>query len=489
MATITQDTERFKDHAAPRPSAAARPSPSGRFNHILNLVEALGDGAAAAAAVGAAIAVQEHLVSGVQAHYSAEAAALAAVLSGAFLVLLLDRDGAYRDGNSLLRIKETERVLRVSTLATLLAVLLLYATARPVPRMLIGMSLLFAVIALTAAKQLFYLLAEGLRARGLGVQKAVIYGAGYSGRRVFSALARSPKLGYVPAAIVDDDAKLEGQEIFEHGYRRGKSLRVSRGPITSDLLRSFDARLLVIAIPALSAGRLTATMTAAHRARTGIALMPELNREPRFSLDFMEVDGLMLFSYSQPGTQRMNDLLKRALDLTVGGLSLAALFPLLALIALLVRLDSPGPILFVQQRVGKDGRLFPLYKFRSMHAEAPTYARSPGRVDDPRITRVGRFLRHTSLDELPQLLNVMKGEMSLVGPRPEMPFVVENYTSAQRRRLAVLPGITGLWQLSADRAFPIHENVLYDLYYIRYRGFFLDLAVLLHTLAFAMKGI
>jgi lipopolysaccharide/colanic/teichoic acid biosynthesis glycosyltransferase len=124
-----------------------------------------------------------------------------------------------------------------------------------------------------------------------------------------------------------------------------------------------------------------------------------------------------------------------------------------------------------------------------MHVGTNAYEYSPADVTDPRITRVGRFLRRSSLDELPQLLNVVRGEMSLVGPRPEMPFIVEQYEPVHRQRLVVKPGITGLWQLSADRAYRIHENLEYDLYYIRHRNFFMDVAVLLHTLVFAARGV
>ncbi|MDR3413010.1 MAG: sugar transferase, partial [Formivibrio sp.] len=141
-----------------------------------------------------------------------------------------------------------------------------------------------------------------------------------------------------------------------------------------------------------------------------------------------------------------------------------------------------------QMRVGRGGKTFELYKFRTMRVEAPKYGFHPTDSDDPRLTRVGRWLRRTSLDELPQLINVLKGEMSLVGPRPEMPFIVERYNNYHRQRLQVIPGLTGLWQLSADRAFLIHENIQYDLYYIRNRNFFMDLAILLHTAVFAMKG-
>ena len=102
---------------------------------------------------------------------------------------------------------------------------------------------------------------------------------------------------------------------------------------------------------------------------------------------------------------------------------------------------------------------------------------------------MGRILRHTCIDELPQLLNVLRGEMSLVGPRPEMPFIVEQYEPVHRKRLAVKPGITGLWQLSADRMSPIHENISYDLYYVRHRSILMDVAILLHTLVFAFRGV
>jgi lipopolysaccharide/colanic/teichoic acid biosynthesis glycosyltransferase len=121
--------------------------------------------------------------------------------------------------------------------------------------------------------------------------------------------------------------------------------------------------------------------------------------------------------------------------------------------------------------------------------DAPAYAYSPKEGEDRRITRMGRWLRRTSIDELPQLLNVLRGEMALVGPRPEMPFIVKEYQQIHKQRLEVTPGITGLWQLSADRAFLIHENIHYDLYYIRYRNFFMDIAILMHTAVFAMRGV
>ena len=127
-----------------------------------------------------------------------------------------------------------------------------------------------------------------------------------------------------------------------------------------------------------------------------------------------------------------------------------------------------------------------MYKFRTMRVTSDAYALSPAGDDDPRITRIGRLLRMGGLDELPQLVNVLKGDMSLVGPRPEMPFIVQRYSALERQRLRVRPGITGLWQLSPDRHTQIHENIEYDLYYVSNRSLLLDAIILLETLLFTV---
>jgi len=163
--------------------------------------------------------------------------------------------------------------------------------------------------------------------------------------------------------------------------------------------------------------------------------------------------------------------------------------PFFIVFVLLIKIDSKGPVFFKQDRIGKDGKIFTIYKFRSMVSGAEPYEINPLDHKDARVTKFGRFLRKTSLDEIPQLINVLKGEMSLVGPRPEMPFIASTYTDFHRERLKILPGITGLWQLSGDRRKAIHENMEYDLYYTNNMSFFLDLAILLETLIFAFRGI
>jgi lipopolysaccharide/colanic/teichoic acid biosynthesis glycosyltransferase len=180
---------------------------------------------------------------------------------------------------------------------------------------------------------------------------------------------------------------------------------------------------------------------------------------------------------------------KRFLDIVCSALLIVLSAPMWALLAIMIRMESKGPIFFSQTRVGQHGKPFEILKFRSMKVDSPKYARSPDEHSDPRITRVGRFLRKTSMDEVPQLINVLRGDMSLVGPRPEMPFITEAYGPWEATRLAVPQGITGFWQLSADRRYAIHQSIEYDLYYIQNRTVILDIAVLLHTLVFAAKGI
>ena len=180
---------------------------------------------------------------------------------------------------------------------------------------------------------------------------------------------------------------------------------------------------------------------------------------------------------------------KRAIDFLLSLVAILALAPLLIVVALAIRLDSAGPIFFSHDRVGRGGRIFRILKFRSMYTDAERYHRSPTSTTDPRITRVGRVIRRCSIDELPQLFNVLCGEMSLIGPRPEMPFVVDGYEPEQHERFAVLPGITGLWQISPARAFPIHEHLEYDFYYIAHRSFFLDLAIFFRTFTAIVRGI
>jgi lipopolysaccharide/colanic/teichoic acid biosynthesis glycosyltransferase len=215
---------------------------------------------------------------------------------------------------------------------------------------------------------------------------------------------------------------------------------------------------------------------------------------------------------SDPGVRFLRDpWWKRSLDVVAATTLLVLSLPLWVVVALLIKLDSPGPVLYVQQAIGRRGRPFRFYKFRTMHVGADNtqhrrYLRAfvqggplpEGEISsdrivykitaDPRLTRVGRLLRRTSLDELPQLLNVFKGDMSLVGPRPPLPYEYELYDAWAKQRLSVRPGITGLYQISRRSRASFGEMVEIDLKYIRRRSLWLDLSIMLWTPAAMVLG-
>ena len=174
--------------------------------------------------------------------------------------------------------------------------------------------------------------------------------------------------------------------------------------------------------------------------------------------------------------------MKRAFDIVASGLGLLVLSPVLLGVALLIKLSSRGPVLFRHERVGRNFRPFSMYKFRTMVPDAPRLGGPLTAGDDPRITTIGRVLRKTKVDELPQLFNVLRGEMSLVGPRPPIPSEVERYEEWHHRRLEVTPGITGLWQVSGRSELSFDEMVMLDLYYIENWSLALDLQILGRTI-------
>jgi len=186
--------------------------------------------------------------------------------------------------------------------------------------------------------------------------------------------------------------------------------------------------------------------------------------------------------------RRLYDLIRRLVDTAIAALALLVFAIPIMVIALLIKIDSRGPAFFRQNRIGQHGRPFRIVKFRTMQLTAPAYSYKV-RADDPRITRVGRFLRRAGLDELPQLWNVVRGEMRLIGPRPEQPFIVDNYAPWQRARLAIPPGITGWWQVHHRTEVPMHLNLDFDLHYIRNRCLALDLQIVWLTLKTMVAGI
>lgn len=267
-----------------------------------------------------------------------------------------------------------------------------------------------------------------------------------------------------------------------------------------DLVRSHNISETIIALP-LDAHRHLANLVAQlGDLPVNIKVVPDFFDLVFFHSTIEDLAGMPLIGIKEPVLSPSRRVMKRILDLTIATAALIVLFPLVVITAILIRLDSSGPIIFRQQRVGEGGRLFWMYKFRTMVANAAEQQGalvsrdSQGHIifqkrpDDPRLTRLGRFLRHYSIDEIPQLVNVLKGEMSLVGPRPELPLIVENYEPWQRKRFAVPPGMTGWWQVRGRSQQPMHLRTEDDLYYIQNYSLLLDLRILWKTIGAVISG-
>ena len=457
-----------------------------RFEFLASTLERAMDFCAVAAAVLLAARISGWWLGSA---YSAEAVAVAASAFGVLMVLLLEKRGDYRPCLSLLAVRETERLLRVTVSGFLLGLPLLVAITKTVPRTTVGLAGLLVPLTLAGEKRLTHWVICELRRPAGVMRKAVIVGTGTLGRRIFSTLVRSPKLGMDPVAFVEMTGPADAAVIFESSYQRKRQARVLTEPVTARLLRRLEASIVIMAEPELAASAVAEIRAEAEAVGATTYVIPEPFHEEARATEYVELDGVMLACAAKRGERLPYEAAKRALDVGVSVVSLLLLAPLLAMAAVAVKLTSPGPVIFRQKRVGRHGMEFEMLKFRSMHVDCAQYARSPVSGTDARITRVGRFLRHTCIDELPQLVNVLRGEMSLVGPRPEMPFIVEKYEAEHLQRLAVMPGITGLWQLSADRKLPIHQNISYDLYYVRHRSVWMDMAILLHTVVFAFRGV
>jgi exopolysaccharide biosynthesis polyprenyl glycosylphosphotransferase len=458
------------------------------FQSMLAAIEVLADFLTCAVGIFAAYLLDPSLYIGGQIQYPLREAAAVGFGISLFAVLLLHRNGAYHGSSGLLQIRETERSIRIPVQSVLVMLPFSLLLNLKFSRVAFPLALALIPALLILQKHAFIAAIRALHVRGRGVDRVIVYGIADTGKRILSALSHSVRLGLDPIAVITHDDSLGGEHMPEMGYRRRRSIPVQRGPITSVLLNSYQCSTLIVALPNLSSEQIATAVDAAKQAGSRVLFLSAIELQEQKWTESIDVDGLSLTPMLESFERWPYSIAKRMADLIGSSLLLVLFAPLFFLIALFIKLDSPGSALFVQDRVGRKGELFKMYKFRSMHKGTPKYELSPTTPFDPRITRIGRFLRRSSLDELPQLMNVFLGNMSLVGPRPEMPFIVQIYTSEQRQRLQVIPGITGLWQLSADRAFLIHENIQYDLYYIRNRGFFMDIAILIHTLLFAMRG-
>jgi exopolysaccharide biosynthesis polyprenyl glycosylphosphotransferase len=382
--------------------------------------------------------------------------------------------------------EEFRRVCQAGLVLLAVAAMASYGAALDLPRTLVvvvvpGLMALSLLIRLAARRGL-----RRLWSLGRCTKRVVLVGRGGAVLDLATQLQRERFAGLEPVAACVTPADRE---------RVGRAVALPVGGL-EDVLRLADAT------GADAVAVTSASETAAQYLRTlswqlegtGLELLvaPGLVEVAGPRLHLRPFEGLPLLAVEQPQFEGWRRLVKGLLDRVVAAVALLALAPVLMGLALAVRLDSPGPVLFRQERVGINGASFTMLKFRSMVVDADRHVAalraeniSDGLLfklrEDPRVTRVGRWLRRLSLDELPQLVNVVTGSMSLVGPRPPLPSEVAAYDSSVRRRLLVKPGLTGLWQVSGRSDLPWDEAVRLDLRYVENWSLMLDLLIIWRT--------
>lgn len=326
-----------------------------------------------------------------------------------------------------------------------------------------------------------------LRQQGLGIRRVLIVGMGEVGRSLLGIMLTRPEFGYQPVGFLDDDPQKA-----EAGMGRVEALG-GTGELAAVINReSIDTVVITFR---WSHYDLIQELTDVCREReTDLRIVPEIMQLNIRQVQVENLDGIPLLGIgAHRSMSRANQMLKRSIDVLVVILGLPLLAPISLLVVLALALEGDGPVIYRQVRVGKDSRLFRMLKFRSMVENAEDLheamlresgedPRHPKFVDDPRVTRVGRFLRRTSLDELPNLINVMRGEMSLVGPRPPTPNEVELYEARHTRRLQITPGMTGWWQVRGRSNVPFDEMFEMDMYYIENWSIAMDIEILMLTI-------
>ena len=337
-----------------------------------------------------------------------------------------------------------------------------------------------------------------LWARGLAVDRVLVVGAGVAGRRVMGALLGQPTLGYRLVGFVDEANEERVYLATEGGV--GWVDRLGTPDDVAELVQRRQIDEVIVALPAEAHDRVLRIVESCRAGDVTFKIVPDLLQLSLDRVELGEVAGLPLIGFQEATIRGWNFAVKRTMDVLLAAVVLAlAAIPMVA-IAVAVKLDSRGPVFWRQRRIGLDGRPFDCVKFRSMVADAEARrddlvtasAGTDPRLfklrDDPRRTRVGRFLRRWSLDELPQFWHVFRGEMSVVGPRPPLPEEVAGYDEWHRKRLLVTPGLTGLWQVNGRSDLTFDEMVRLDLYYAEHWSPWLDVKVVLRTIPAVLTG-
>lgn len=354
-------------------------------------------------------------------------------------------------------------------------------------RLLIVQAALLTLVILGIWRLIVRSVQANLRKRGLGVERVLVVGAGPVGLSVLQTLVARPDLGYKVVGFVDDDPERGTSDLG----------RVPALGMVDNLPQIIDRKevdTVIITLPWAVQRRIVKIVRECERKHVRVRTVPDMFELSLSQVQIEVVGGIpMLGLNGESAFPSSSRLIKRAIDIGLALAALPVLVPVLLGAALAIRLDTPGPIFYSQERVGLNGRRFKVYKFRSMVVNADELRealirqtgddpRHPKIVNDPRITRVGHWIRRFSIDELPQIWNIVRGDMSWVGPRPAIPAEVELYEPWHLKRLRVMPGLTGLWQVSGRSEVPFEEMCLMDIYYIENWSLGLDVQIILRTI-------
>ncbi len=402
------------------------------------------------------------------------------------IVLANRREGAYdvRRGHTFLN--EIYVIVNATTTAIMLLIVFVFFYRRLFySRIIFVYALILIVVLLALARIVRGIILTKLRQAGQGVDRVLIIGAGEVGRAVMRNIIAQPELGYRVVGFLDDDP---GKSTTDIGPIK------ALGPIEDlpQILTQQAIDQVFITLPWQYHRKVIRLVMESHNAGVRARVVPDLFQLRLGGVDVEAINGIPLISVKETSLVGLNRAIKRAFDLVVGSLMVIVFSPVWLAVALAIKLDSPGPVLFAQERCGRDSKRFTIFKFRSMRQNAEAELanlreqnEASGPLfkirNDPRRTRVGSFIRRTSLDELPQLINVLRGDMSMVGPRPPLPSEVAQYQDWQRKRLDIQPGLTGLWQVSGRSNLTFDEMVMLDIYYGENWSLALDVSILLRT--------
>lgn len=398
--------------------------------------------------------------------------------------------GLYKKQLSLMNLIEIKKIIQGVSILFLSIVIVYVLIIHHYPSILFVYSALFVLTFVLTERMMIFKLQQSLHNKGINITRIMVMGVGDEALLIYHYILQAPKYGY---KIVGFFSPVNPEKLkrIKSKFNGHDLLFLSDLKDFKDKIEACRINELWICSPdfVLKTDGVSKIQQVCQRNDIALRFAPFLSGYYPGKLKYTDIGGIPMISFEAASQNPLDLVLKRLFDLVAAFILVVLLSPLLLLLTILIRKNSNGSVIFKQERVGKDGVLFTMYKFRTMYPDSPHYENSPSSSDDSRITRLGKILRRTSLDELPQLFNVLKGNMSLVGPRPEMPFIVENeYDDFFRQRLQVKPGITGVWQVSGDRSKEIHENISYDIFYIANRSLLLDLIILARTLLFALMA-